>query len=60
MNDPTRPSRQFYALTTQEVAQAMEESRGAPDRLKRFRELLDDKLHRKNKLRQYKEKEDDR
>jgi hypothetical protein len=35
----------------------MEESKGAPDRLKTFYALLDDKLWKKNKLKQYKETE---
>jgi hypothetical protein len=50
------PKKEFQALTTEEVAQAMEQSKGAKDRLKRFNELLDDMLWKKNKLKQYKEK----
>jgi hypothetical protein len=46
----------FQALTPEEVAQAMEQSKGSPDRLKTFYALLDDMLWKKNKLRQYKEK----
>jgi len=49
--------KKFQALTTEEVAQAMEQSKGAPDRLKKFNELLDDMLWKKNKLKQYKEKQ---
>jgi hypothetical protein len=48
----------MQALTTEEVAQAMEQSKGAPDRLKAFNALLDDMLWKKNKLKQYKEKAD--
>jgi len=48
--------KKFQALTTEEVAQAMEQSKGAPDRLKKFNELLDDMLWKKNKLKQYKER----
>jgi len=51
-----KPKKKFQALTTEEVEQAMEQSKGAPDRLKRFNELLDDMLWKKNKLKQYKEK----
>jgi hypothetical protein len=51
----TETKKKFYALTTEEVEQAMEQSKGAQDRLKRFYELLDDMLWKKNKLRQYKE-----
>jgi hypothetical protein len=49
--------KRFQALTPEEVEQAMEESKGAPDRLKTFYALLDDKLWKKNKLKQYKETE---
>jgi len=48
--------RKSQALTTQEVEQAMELSRGKPNRLKVFYATLDDMLWKKNKLRQYKEK----
>ncbi len=50
--------KEMQALTTEEVAQAMEQSKGAPDRLKAFNALLDDMLWKKNKLKQYKEKAD--
>lgn len=50
-------NKKFKALTPEEVAQAMEQSKGAPDRLKKFNELLDDMLWKKNKLKQYKEKQ---
>jgi hypothetical protein len=50
--------REIEALTDEEVAQAMEQSRGSPDRLKTFYALLDDMLWKKNKLKQYKEKAD--
>ena len=53
-----KPKKKFQALTTEEVKQAMAQSKGAPDRLKRFNELLDDMLWKKNKLKQYKEKND--
>jgi hypothetical protein len=43
------------ALTKEETEEAWEESKGASDRLKAFYDLLDDKLWKKNKLRQYKE-----
>ena len=49
------PRREFQALTTKEVEEAWEESRGAKDRVKTFYALLDDKLWKKNKLKQYKE-----
>ena len=52
----TETKKKFHALTVEEVEQAMEQSKGAQDRLKRFYELLDDMLWKKNKLRQYKEK----
>lgn len=45
------------ALTKQEVEDAWNESAGAKDRLKAFYAGLDDKLWRKNKLRQYKEQD---
>lgn len=48
--------KEWVGLTTEEVEQAMEQSKGAEDRLKRFYELLDDMLWKKNKLKQYKEK----
>jgi hypothetical protein len=51
-----KPKKKFQALTTKEVEQAMEQSMGAPDKLKKFNELLDDMLWKKNKLKQYKEK----
>jgi hypothetical protein len=50
------PKKEFQALTKEEVAQAMEQSKGAKDRLKTFYALLDDMLWKKNKLKQYKEK----
>ena len=50
------PKKKFQALTTEEVAQAMAQSKGAKDRLKTFYALLDDMLWKKNKLKQYKEK----
>lgn len=52
----TETKKKFYALTVEEVEQAMEQSKGAKDRLEKFYELLDDMLWKKNKLRQYKEK----
>jgi len=52
--------KEMQALTTEEVKQAMELSRGKPDRLKAFRDTLDDMLWKKNKLRQYKEKANER
>jgi len=48
--------KEMQALTTQEVEQAMELSRGKPDRLKVFYATLDDMLWKKNGLKQYKEK----
>ena len=54
MTEKTRPQPQ--ALTKEEAEEAWEESKGAPDRLQAYRDLLDDKLWKKNKLRQYKEK----
>ena len=50
-----QPKRKWQGLTVEEVEQAMEQSKGAEDRLKKFYELLDDMLWKKNKLRQYKE-----
>jgi hypothetical protein len=47
--------KKFKALTTEEVEQAMEQSKGSPDRLKTFNALLDDMLWKKNKLKQYKD-----
>ena len=47
----------FQALTPEEVAEAMAQSKGAEDRLKTFYALLDDALWKKNKLKQYKEQE---
>lgn len=49
------PRFQPQALTKEEADAAWEESKGAPDRLQAYRDLLDDKLWKKNKLRQYKE-----
>jgi len=43
------------ALTKKETEEAWEESKGASDRLKAFYASLDDKLWKKNKLRQYRE-----
>ncbi len=43
------------ALTKEETEEAWEESKNAPDRLKAFYDLLDDKLWKRNKLRRYKE-----
>ena len=51
-----QPKKKFQALTTEEVEHAMELSKGGPGRVKRFNDLLDDMLWRKNKLKQYKEK----
>ncbi len=51
-----KPRPQPQALTKEEADAAWEESKGAPDRLQAYRDLLDDKLWKKNKLRQYKEK----
>ena len=48
--------KKFQTLTTEEVEQAMNQSKGSPDRLKTFYALLDDMLWKKNKLKQYKEK----
>ena len=46
----------FQPLTTEEVREAWDASAGAKDRLKAFYDGMDDRLWRKNKLRQYKEK----
>jgi hypothetical protein len=48
--------KKMQALTSEEVEQAMERSRGAPDRLKAFYGMLDDMLWKKNRLKHYKEK----
>jgi hypothetical protein len=55
MNEDTKRKFVPQALTKEEAEEAWEESKGAPDRLKAFYALLDDKLWKKNKLRQYKE-----
>ena len=47
------------ALTKEEVEEAWEKSKSAKDRLKAFYAELDDMLWKKNKLRQYKEQEND-
>lgn len=52
--------KKMQALTSEEVEQAMEQSRGAPDRLKAFYDMLDDMLWKKNGLKQYKEKANER
>ena len=52
--------KKMQALTSEEVAQAMEQSRGSPDRLKTFYATLDDMLWKKNGLKQYKEKANER
>lgn len=54
-----QPKKEFQALTTEEVKLAMELSKGGPGRVKRFNDLLDDMLWKKNKLKQYKEKAND-
>ena len=56
VRDARKPKKNFQALTNEEVEKAMEQSKGAPDRLKMFNDLLDDMLWKKNKLKQYKEK----
>lgn len=48
--------KKMQALTSEEVEQAMEQSRGSPDRLKTFYAMLDDMLWKKNGLKHYKEK----
>lgn len=55
MSEDTEREFKPQALTTEEVDAAWDESKGARDRLKAFYALLDDKLWKKNKLRQYKE-----
>lgn len=49
------PESKSQALTKKEAEDAWEESKGANNRLKAYNNLLDDKLWKKNKLRQYKE-----
>ncbi len=55
MEDPPDRPRKSQALTTEEVEEAWQASAGAKDRLKAFYDGMDDRLWRKNKLRQYKE-----
>jgi hypothetical protein len=47
VRDVRKPKKNFQALTNEEVEKAMEQSKGAPDRLKMFNDLLDDMLWKK-------------
>ena len=55
LNDLMQTESKFKPLTTDEVTEAWNESEGAKNRLKAFYAGMDDKLYKKNKLRQYKE-----
>ena len=47
-NQYQKPKKVFKALTTEEVEQAWDESKGAEDRLAAFYKNMDDKLREKN------------